>query len=308
MTGTHVEQDVSVDPGLRTGVLDHVWRVALSNRGKEMRARVLISAEAAARRGQGVPDSRVFIGTAAIQMTHLATLAHDDVMDDSDYRRGLPSLQASFGAPLAGAAGAVFLGRALGLLSRCGGEAVTVASETALDICKGQMCELRSLNDVNRTPEQYLECIAGKTGAGFRLAAVLGAIFGGARPNIREALQGYGEALGVAHQIIDDVLDITGDPQRTGKKLGNDLRNGNFTLPIIFALEERPGLVKLLRENNVVGPAIEAICETEAIDRAGHQARLWIAKAKEAVADLAEQLALLEIADEDLGALDRVSP
>lgn len=290
---------------LRTDALKPLSSYALRNPGKEMRAHVLSSAEYVARRGRGIADTRVAIAAEAIQMTHLATLAHDDLMDESDQRRGLPSVPAMFGAPLAGAGGAAFLGHALALISRCGPQAVLLASEAALDICKGQMLELKALYDYERTVADYMKAIEGKTGAGFRLAAELGAIFGGAQASEREALAAYGEAIGVAHQIIDDVLDLTADPMDTGKPAGVDLRNGNYTLPVIYALEERSELMTVFRNASDTRCAIEAIRETCAIARSVDVATHWLRRARSAVSGLPVAHGLLAIADADEATMEK---
>ena len=175
---------------------------------------------------------------------------------------------------------AVFLGRALGLFSRCGEEAVSLATETAERMCEGQMRELRALYDLGRTPEEYLDAVVGKTASMFRLAALLGGILGGARSATRNALAGYGEALGIAHQIIDDVLDLSAGAERTGKPQGNDLRNGNYTLPVIYALEERPELCELIQADASLEVVMQSLARSRAISRAIDDARRRLAGAR----------------------------
>jgi geranylgeranyl pyrophosphate synthase len=294
----------SVEPGLRTDRLVDLWDYAVGRPSKQTRSKVLLAAEVAARGGNGKPNPRTAVAAEAVETLHLASLAHDDVVDAGEVRRGAASLPASFGAPLAAAAGAVFFGRALNLFACCGEEAVMLASETAMRMCEGQMCELRSLHDLGRSQAEYFEAIEGKTVGMFWLAANLGGLLGGADPEAKSALARYGENLGIAYQIIDDVMDLVGDPEDEGKSLGNDLKNGNYTLPVIYALEECPQLSELLREEATVETVIGPICDTQAIGRARAEARRWIEQAKGAVCLLPAARGLLEISDAELGALD----
>jgi heptaprenyl diphosphate synthase len=233
-------------------------------------------------------------------------LAHDDVLDDGDVRRGLASLPGYFGAPLAAAVGGVFFGRALGLFASCGDEAVTLATQTAMRMCEGQMLELRSLRDLGRTPAEYFDAVAGKTAGMFWLATQLGGALGEADPATQDALALYGEALGIAYQVIDDILDITAGQQRTGKSHGNDLHNGNYTLPVIYALEECPDLAELLRNDAETQTVVDRLLDTRAIARACADARRWIQQATDAVTALPAAGGLLEIASAELGLLSGV--
>jgi geranylgeranyl pyrophosphate synthase len=294
----------SLSAELRTDVLEDVWNYAVSAPSRQARSRVLLSAEAAARDGVGYPSARVDIATSAVEMFHLATLPHDDVIDDSDTRRGMVSLPARYGAPLAAAAGGLFFGRALTLFARCGQDAVAIAVKAAERVCTGQMLELQDRYDTARTQARCLEAIQGKTAGMFRLAAELGAILGGAEGAAQRKLGLYGMALGIGFQLIDDILDFTGDSEQMGKPLGNDLHNGNYTLPVIYALEECPMLDSLLREDTPADSLVTQILETEAIARARVDARAWISQAKDAVREFPVARGLLMIAD---GELDRLS-
>jgi geranylgeranyl pyrophosphate synthase len=292
------------ESGLRTDSLADLWDYAMKSPSKQTRSKVLVAAQVAARGGSGELDPRTAIAVQAVETLHLATLAHDDVVDAGDLRRGIASLPAFFGAPTAAGAGGVFFGRALNLFARCGDEAVVLASETAMRLCKGQMLEFRALRDHGRTSAEYFDAIKGKTAGLFWLAANLGGLLGGADPVAMEALAWYGETLGIAYQIIDDVLDLTGDPRDMGKPRGNDLKNGNYTLPVIYALEQRPELANLLQDEAPVETVISWIRDSHAIRRASTEARCWIEKTKDAVRWLAAPRELLEIANTEIGVLD----
>jgi heptaprenyl diphosphate synthase len=288
---------------LRTDVLEDVWSYAVGAPSRRARSKVLTSAEVTARANVGHPSVHVDTAAVAVEMFHLATLPHDDVIDDSGTRRGMVSLPARYGAPLAVAAGGLFFGRALTLFARCGQDAVAIAVKAAERVCAGQMLELQDRYDTARTPARCVEAIKGKTAGMFRLAAELGAMLGGAEDVARRQIGLYGMALGVGFQIIDDILDLTGDPERMGKPHGNDLDNGNYTLPVIYALEERPKLDLLLQEDSSAGNVVTQILETDAIARASLDARAWISQAKHAVRELPEARRLLMIADGELGRL-----
>jgi geranylgeranyl pyrophosphate synthase len=296
----------SWESGLQADGLADLWDYALARPSKQTRSKVLLAAEASVRGGNCEPDARTAVAAQAVETLHLASLAHDDVVDAGEMRRGAASLPAFFGAPLAAAAGALFFGRALNQIVCCGEEAVMLATETAMRMCEGQMRELRSLRDAGRSQREYFEAIEGKTAGMFWLAANLGGLMGGADPVSMSALARYGESLGIAYQIIDDLLDLTGNPDDTGKSHGSDLQNGNYTLPVIYALEECPRLFELLQEEATVEAVIDPIRDTHAIRRTSAEAQRWIEQAKEAVCLLPAARGLLEIADVELGALDDV--
>lgn len=290
----------SLDAELRTDALEEVWSYAVSGSSKQTRSKVLLSAEAAARAGRGDLCAHTHIAAAAVEMFHLATLPHDDVIDDGSLRRGVESLPARYGAPLAAAAGGLFFGRALTLFARCGQDAVEIAVKTAERVCAGQMLELQDRYNTARTPARYLEAIKGKTAGMFRLAAELGAILGRADEPAQRGISQYGMALGIGFQLIDDILDFTGNQEQMGKLCGNDLSNGNYTLPAIYALAEDPKLGLLLREDASTENVVNQILETEGVARANLDAQGWISQAKDAVRVLPESQGLLLIADAEL--------
>jgi geranylgeranyl pyrophosphate synthase len=294
----------SLDAELRTDALKDVWSYAVAGTSKQTRTKLLLAAEAAARGERGDPHPCIDIAATAVELVHLATLQHDDVMDDADFRRGVASIPARYGAPLAAAAGGVFCGRALTLFARCGQDAVRLAVKTAEHLCEGQMIELRDLYNADRTPERCLDAVKGKTAGMFRLAAELGAMLGGADVGVQWQIGQYGLALGIGFQLIDDILDITGDQNQLGKPCGNDLSNGNYTLPVIYALDERPELGELLREDAPAESVVSQILETEAIARTSGEARSWISQAKEAVRGLPHAQGLLTIADAEIERLN----
>jgi heptaprenyl diphosphate synthase len=237
-------------------------------------------------------------------MFHLGTLVHDDLIDNSHVRRGLPNLGAVYGNPLAGAAAGGIFGAAVHLVSQCGAEAVRIAAEAASRTCLGEMQELRELHDMGRTPSGYLEATEGKTAAMFWLAAKLGALVGGADATLLDRLGNYGLSIGVGFQIVDDILDIAAEEQDTGKPRGIDLRNGNYTLPVIYALEEQPALAERLSADGPIDGMIDCVRGTAALKRASEDARRWIERAADAVRGLPVANELLRIAYAQLDMLE----
>jgi heptaprenyl diphosphate synthase len=301
--GCAVSAEVSVlaglDPELQTYALGPLWHYAVAGPSKEARSKLLLAAVAALDESKS-SEPLVTTASAAVELFHLATLAHDDVVDSGELRRGLASLPSSFGAPLAAAAGGLFFGRALSLFAQCGEEAVALSTETAERMCDGQMRELRALHDINRTPADYLRASEGKTAGMFWLSAQLGGMLAGADRSDQDALARYGVALGVAFQIIDDVLDIRADERSTGKPRGCDIRNGIYTLPAIYALEECPALAGMLVADAELEPLLSLIEGTHAFERASADAERLISEAKAAASILPLPGPLHELADEEL--------
>ena len=254
------------------GPLAEACRYAVSTTGKQLRSRLVL---AAARCG-AADDERVRSAARAVELLHAATLAHDDVVDDSDLRRGRPSVSASLGGFAAGYTGGWLFGSAIDCAAQCGQEGLAAFAETVCDLCDGEMLETRDLYNTDRAEERYLEAIRGKTAVVFSVAARLGGLAAGVPAAAVEDLAGYGMDLGMAFQIADDVLDIVADHAVTGKQPGDDLRHGVYTLPVIHALaadkslRERlssdvdeadlPGLVATVVETGGAVRALEA-CE-----------------------------------------------
>lgn len=299
----------SLSPGLRTDALREVWEFAVEGPSKQTRSRLLLAAEQTARGGVGIPDPRIEAAAAAVEFFHLASLPHDDLMDDSDIRRGLQSLPARFGAPIAAASGGLFIGRALTLFAACGEEAVAIAAETIERMCEGQMLELRDRYDTGRAPERCLDAIRGKTAGMFWLAAKLGAMLGGGDVATQTRIAQYGLALGVGYQLIDDVLDVVADESLTGKSHANDLHNGNYTVVVLYALEQDSELQQIVEDRELgIDDVMDRILATDAIARASAEARRWITDAKDSVHALPASGGLLAIADAELARLDEVQP
>ena len=175
------------------------------------------------------------LAAAAIELVHLATLYHDDVMDGTETRRGVPTAHSRWGTEIAVLAGDYLFARACGLGAVAGGEVPAIIADAIAEVCEGQIVETGVLGDALRTVDDYLATIRLKTAALFKASCELGAATSGVSALERASLVTFGESLGLAFQIVDDLLDIVGDPKITGKAPGTDLRRGVFTAPILIA-------------------------------------------------------------------------
>ncbi|MFI0821400.1 polyprenyl synthetase family protein [Streptomyces sp. NPDC021098] len=188
---------------------------------------VLLAAQFGDPYAPGVVPSAV-----VVELTHLATLYHDDVMDEADVRRGVPSANARWGNSVAVLTGDFLFARASHVLADLGPEAVRVQAEAFERLVTGQILE--TAGPRGRDPiEHYLDVLAGKTGSLIAVSGRFGAMMSGADESIVNILTQYGERLGMAFQLADDVLDIASDSHESGKTPGTDLREGIATLPVL---------------------------------------------------------------------------
>ena len=256
--------------------------------GKRLRPTlVLLSANAFGATG----DARHELA-AVIEFIHTATLLHDDVVDESSLRRGRKTANAEFGNAASVLVGDFLYSRAFQMIVAAGSlRIMKVLADATNVIAEGEVLQLLNVHDADTVEESYLRVIRYKTAKLFEAATQVGAIIGGASEEAVVALAGYGMHLGTAFQVIDDVLDYSGDLTETGKNLGDDLAEGKPTLPLIYAM--RAGDTK---ERELIRHAIEhggkadlervvaAILRTGALDYARERAR---AEADTAIARLA---------------------
>jgi octaprenyl-diphosphate synthase len=217
---------------------------ALTAQGKQLRpALVGLSAHATHR----LQDSHITIAVI-IEMVHLATLVHDDVMDEATLRRGRPTVAANWGNEISVLLGDCLFAHALKLAAGFPTTEVcrAVASSTNT-VCAGEILQTQRRGNLGFKRSEYLKVLAMKTGELFALACDMGAYLNGASAGDRDALRNFGMALGTAYQIYDDCLDVFGSEGRAGKSLGTDLLKGKVTLPVLVLLErEEPQLQRAL--------------------------------------------------------------
>jgi heptaprenyl diphosphate synthase len=235
------------------------------------------------------PDAwQVSVAGAVIEMVHLATLYHDDVMDEAQVRRGAPSANARWSNNIAILAGDYLFATASRLVSRLGPEAVLVIADTFAELVTGQMRETRGAVDGVDSVDHYLKVVYEKTACLIAASGRFGATFSGADPEQIERMSRLGGIVGTAFQISDDIIDIDSDPDESGKVPGTDLREGVHTLPVLYALRETGPDADRLREL-LAGPITdETVAEALALLRASN----GMVKAKETVRDYAERARL----------------
>jgi octaprenyl-diphosphate synthase len=194
---------------------------------------------------------------AAMELIHSATLVHDDINDGADFRRGKKAAYKQFGLHEAIVAGDFLFARAFyvgGLFSK---KIVEVVATSTTRLAEGEMMQFKHKWDSGLSVDQYLKIIEGKTAHPIKSAAEIGASLAEGKPEDVQALGEYGLNLGIAFQIVDDVLDVSGDERSLGKPIGTDLREGNLTLPLILARDEDKAAAKQIREVFAAGKVTE---------------------------------------------------
>ena len=241
------------------------------------------------------PDAdEVTIAGAVIELVHLATLYHDDVMDEAQVRRGAPSANVRWGNNVAILAGDYLFATASRLVSRLGPDAVRIIAETFAQLVTGQMRETHGAANAADPVEHYLKVVHEKTACLIGAAGQFGATFSGADDDQIQRLSRLGNIVGTAFQISDDIIDIDSDPEESGKLPGTDLREGVHTLPVLYALHDSGPDADRLREL-LAGPIDDDAALTEALTLL--RASAGMTKAKDTVARYAAQ------AREELAAL-----
>ncbi len=256
-------------------------------------------------------DPRLVPGAVAIELIHAATLYHDDVIDEADSRHGVPSVNARWSNTVAILTGDYLFARASEITAELGPEVVALLARTIATLCDGQIREVEASGNLDHTVEAYLEIIRRKTGALIATSCRLGGMLSDAPPERVGLLEAYGEALGVAFQLSDDIMDLTASAEELGKEPGVDMREGVYTLPVLLALREGPdgaelaallgdgppGEARLARALEIVR-APEVLSRARAVVRAevdrarGLAERLPAGAARAALVELAEFLAV----------------
>ena len=239
----------------------------------------------------GETDGRLVAAAVAVELLHMATLVHDDVLDRATLRRGRPTVFAEGGREAATATGDLLFSRAFAELAATGSPgAVRALSEASSSLARGELMQRADAWKEDVSPERYLERCRLKTASLFEAACRLGALFGEA-PGSEQSLARFGACVGLAFQLLDDVLDVSGPSSRTGKPRGTDLLDGTVTLPLILARRRDPELRRLDLHSVVTEPAqAAAVCDrivlTGALSEAREQALRHVAEAKAAISGL----------------------
>ena len=222
------EQSKAVDSGI-----DHYIEYAIGGSGKRLRPALALLAGGAT--GRIVSDH---VDLAVIlELIHIASLVHDDIMDGADRRRDRPTLNAKWGNSLTVLVGDVLFAHALRLSTHFPNAVSRRIADAAAEVCTGEILQTQRRFDLNVTIAEYYRMVQMKTGALFAAACELGAFLSGASPAVIGALKTYGNKIGIAYQVLDDCIDLVGDEALIGKTLGTDIACGKFTLPVLLLLQ-----------------------------------------------------------------------
>jgi geranylgeranyl pyrophosphate synthase len=209
-------------------------------------------------------DPRLIPGAVAIELVHAATLYHDDVIDEAEYRHGVPSVNSRWTNTVAILTGDYLFARASEISAELGTDVISLLSRTIARLCDGQIREVEAAGNVEQTEDAYLEVIRRKTGALIATSCRLGGMLSDASADLLDVLEAFGEALGMAFQLSDDVMDVTSSQVELGKEPGVDIKEGVYTLPVLLALrrgDRREELAALLLDGPPEGERLARALE-----------------------------------------------
>ena len=221
----------------------------IASGGKRIRPLLTLAAASLGEYNEG--DERIKLATA-VEFIHTATLLHDDVVDESDQRRGRPSANAAFGNQASVLVGDFLFSRAFQMMVGANNMPILgVLSAASCIIAEGEVIQMASIGDLKMSVDEYLTVVESKTAALFAAASQVGAMISGMNETQVDALRLYGMNIGVAFQIADDVLDYAADQEKLGKNVGDDFREGKVTLPIVVAYAQSDAQEKEFWQNSV---------------------------------------------------------
>jgi octaprenyl-diphosphate synthase len=247
---------------------------------------------------------------ACVEFIHTATLLHDDVVDESDLRRGLASANAVFGNKASVLVGDFLFARAFELMVADGSlEVLRILCNASATIAEGEVLQLSTQNDLSTDIPRYFKVIEGKTAALFAAACEVGAVVADRTPEVAAALAGYGAALGMAFQLVDDALDYGADQEELGKTVGDDFREGKLTYPVLIAYAEGDAAERAFWQRTIergeqaeddLRTAFGLIARHDAIGQTIERAQSFARAAKESLAALPDdpvRALMMEAAD-----------
>ncbi len=239
-------------------------------------------------------------GGVAVELVHLGSLYHDDVMDEAETRRGIEAVNHRWGNLTAILAGDFLLAKASELAASLGTEVAELLAATIGHLCEGQVRELQLIYDINRNEEQYLQAISGKTAELYATSCRIGGIVGGAERAVVDQLTEFGHAYGMAFQVVDDILDLIATDEELGKPSGNDLKEGVYTLPVIRMIASGDPIAELLGQQldeEVRDQARAAVIEGPEIASSIATAQMYVDKALSALVALPDTPAVRGMRD-----------
>ncbi|MFY9514216.1 MAG: polyprenyl synthetase family protein [Rubrivivax sp.] len=286
----------------RVALIDQISRYIVGAGGKRIRPRlVLLFAQAL-----GFEGPARFELAATVELIHTSTLLHDDVVDESDLRRGRATANAMFGNAASVLVGDFLYSRSFQMMvSVHNMRVLEVLADATNVIAEGEVLQLMNMHDPDLAVEEYLRVIRYKTAKLFEASARLGAVLGNAAPALEEACADYGRSLGTAFQLVDDLLDYEGNASELGKNIGDDLREGKPTLPLLIAMERGSAAERDLIRHAIEHGELQKLPEilvivrrTGALDATREAAQQQVDRAREALAALPDspaREALLEL-------------
>jgi len=277
-----LEKSVQIEA---SGMLTETSSYLIAAGGKRFRAMLVLLAGYFGDPG----DPRLVPGSVSIELVHLATLYHDDVIDEADARRGAPSANVRWDNTVAILTGDYLFARASEISTDLGTDVCRLLARTIAVLCDGQIREVSSSAKVEQEISDYLEIIRRKTASLIGTSCRLGGMLSDAEPDHIDVLEEFGDAFGMAYQLSDDIMDITSSQMELGKEPGQDLREGVYTLPVLHALahdEHREELARILSHGSPDGEMLDRALE---IVRAGGS----VGAARAAVTDEVRRATLL---------------
>ena len=284
--------------------LREILRYILGSGGKRIRPALVVLAS----KFHDSDMEQVLPLAAAVELLHTATLVHDDLLDGSVLRRGNPTLNANLGTGVAILMGDYLFARAADLAAATDSvPVVSIFARALMTICSGELKQVFDQGRSRRTKEDYYQSTYSKTASLFAASTEAGAVLSGASPPAVQALRDYGHNLGMAFQIVDDILDFTGDENELGKPIGSDLRQGTITLPLLLFLETHPEvdvLPSIFEEEQGREERIQSLVDmvsgSSAIGSAREAAERFTVESKEAIQNLSPneyRQVMLDLAD-----------
>lgn len=284
------------DPYL-TEIASHLIKAG----GKRLRPLFTVASAGAGRPDALATGDNVIRGGVAVELVHIGSLYHDDVIDEAQIRRQVDSVNARWGNLRAILAGDYLLAKASEIAAELGTEVAGLLAATIGKLCEGQVGELQTLFDLDRTEEQYFPSIAGKTASLYAAACRIGGIVSGQSRASIDCLTEFGRLYGLAFQIIDDVLDIVATDEQLGKPAGNDMIEGVYSLPVIHTLAAPGGgaLRSLLVDGLTTQDrheAIELVRQGPGVARSLDAAAVFVAQSKQVLAEVSANQAAAALA------------
>jgi heptaprenyl diphosphate synthase len=225
-------------------------------------------------------DPRLISGAVAIELVHAATLYHDDVIDEAEHRHGVPSVNARWNNTVAILTGDYLFARASEISAELGTDIIALLARTIARLCDGQIREVEAAGNLEQPEDAYLEVIRRKTGSLIATSCRLGGMLSGAPVELLDVLEAFGEALGMAFQLSDDIMDVTSSQLELGKEPGVDIREGVYTLPVLLALrrgEHGKELAALLTDGPPEGERLARALEIVRDEATVEEARIAVA-------------------------------